>query len=70
MRSWGAVAQKRNNNKMKPFGFWYDDKGIKHYGVQPKNIIDQFRDLAEEQYDMLDAQTRRRLSRKANDSQT
>ena len=70
MRSWGAVAQKRNNNKMKPFGFWYDDKGIKHYGVQPKNIIDQFRDLAEEQYDMLDVQTRRRLSRKANDSQT
>lgn len=53
MRTWGAVAKKMNANKMKPFGYWYDDNGIKHYGVKPDPIQD-LQDLANLQYDIND----------------
>ena len=47
------VAKKMNANKMKPFGYWYDDNGIKHYGVKPDPIQD-LQDLANLQYDIND----------------
>lgn len=46
MRSWGAVVKKLNSNKMKPFGYWYDDNGVKHYGVKPQSALLELSDLS------------------------
>lgn len=46
MRSWGAVVKKLNYNKMKPFGYWYDDNGVKHYGVKPQSALLELSDLS------------------------
>lgn len=35
MRSWGKIQSALSKRKVKQFGWYYDEKGIKHYGVKP-----------------------------------
>ncbi len=62
MRSWGAIAQKLRKSNMKTFGYWYDENGIKHYGVKPDPIKD-LTDLANDQFDIINYDLRARSNR-------
>lgn len=62
MRSWGAIAQKLKKSNIKQFGYWYDEKGIKHYGVKP-DPIKELSDLVNDQFDIVNYELRARNNR-------